>query len=437
MIDGGEIPLPDTAHCCPIKARKVTRAAIENGHVGPAVSRAGLKNGRDFTPRIPAAEETLLTRRASDIAPANVSWLWQDRFPHRRLSVLTGPPGLGKSQIATFLAATVTTGRDWPDGSPCSAKGFVIILSAEDDIADTIVPRLRAAGADCDKVEIVMAVNVQPKGGRAQKRNFDLTRDLEQLEILCAKYDATLVIIDPISAYCGKGSDSHNNTDVRGLLAPLAALAANCGTAVVAITHDRKGGGSASERTMGSIAFIAAPRAVWAVTPEVSEAGEPTARNVLTMIKSNLSRNPGGLAYEIEERRISSDTEPNGITTSRIKWHSGVITKTADQLYAASAGPAKQREAPAFPQAAKVLRDLLANGPRPVKEIEADAKAAGFSSMTIRRAREKIGIRCRKIGFSPAVWHWELPTQSPEDAEDDHLAETRVGVSTFEDAQFP
>jgi AAA domain len=91
-----------------------------------------------------AAGESLVAKRASGVAPEAISWLWRNRFPHCRLSVLTGPPGFGKSQITAFLAAAVTTGRTWPDGSPCGVTGTVIVLSAEDDVADTIVPRLMA-----------------------------------------------------------------------------------------------------------------------------------------------------------------------------------------------------------------------------------------------------------------------------------------------------
>jgi hypothetical protein len=79
-----------------------------------------------------AGGESLVMKRASSVAPEAIPWLWRERFPHRRLSVLTGPPGLGKSQITAFLAATVTTDKSWPDGSSCVVSGPVIILSAED-----------------------------------------------------------------------------------------------------------------------------------------------------------------------------------------------------------------------------------------------------------------------------------------------------------------
>lgn len=344
-----------------------------------------------------AAEESLISKRASDVVPESISWLWRDRFPHRRLSVLTGPP--------------------------CGAKGSVIILSAEDDNVDTIVPRLTAAGADCSKVVLVEAVRVPVESGKAHERGFDLSKDVGKLEKLCLSENAVLLVIDPISAYFGKKSDSHNNTDVRGLLAPLAALAAKCRAAVVAVTHDRKSGGAAGERTLGSVAFLAAPRAVWAVTPETSDEGEPTGRNIFTRIKGNLGPDPGGLAYEIEPRRIGSESEPDGIGTSRIKWHDGAITKTADQLYAAaSEASPKKRDAPERDGAEDFLRGLLVSGRMQVSKIEAEAKAAGLAWATVRRAQANIGITPNRVGFGKdGIWYWQLSSQSPIDAIDAHL----------------
>ena len=148
------------------RSTKASRRTGSNGQVQGAKAPAG---------------ESLVMKRASSVAPEAIPWLWRERFPHRRLSVLTGPPGLGKSQITAFLAATVTTDKSWPDGSSCVVSGPVIILSAEDDPADTIVPRLMAAGADLDKVIIVEAIRAAPEGGNATERCFDLSRDIDHL----------------------------------------------------------------------------------------------------------------------------------------------------------------------------------------------------------------------------------------------------------------
>jgi len=129
---------------------------------------------------------------------------------------------LGKSQITCAIAAAITNGGPWPNNEGHATQGSVLMLSAEDDVADTIRPRLEAAGADVSRVHMLEAVRTN-EGGR---RGLDLSRDIAQLEKALAQVpDTQAIIIDPLSAYMGK-IDSHRATDVRfGVLAPLQDLA--------------------------------------------------------------------------------------------------------------------------------------------------------------------------------------------------------------------
>ena len=154
-----------------------------------------------------------------------------------------------------FIAATITMGGQWPCGEGQSPKGSVVILSAEDGIADTIKPRLRAVGADEGSVHIIKAVT---EGG--DRRSFNLQRDLLLLEALVDRIkDVLLVIIDPVSSYLGE-TDSHKNADVRGVLEPLGEFAERKGVAVLSVTHFSKAGANTStkalHRFIGSIAFV-------------------------------------------------------------------------------------------------------------------------------------------------------------------------------------
>jgi putative DNA primase/helicase len=153
------------------------------------------------------------------------------------LCLIAGPPGLGKSQVTTDIAATVSRGGTWCTGEKCEA-GDVLILSAEDDPSDTIRPRLEACGANLDRVHIIEAVHMLSV---KRDRPFYLKQDVETLaEKLTTSPDVKLVIIDPISAYLG-GVNSHKNVEVRSVLAPLVKLAADHGVAVVCVTHLNKG----------------------------------------------------------------------------------------------------------------------------------------------------------------------------------------------------
>jgi hypothetical protein len=84
----------------------------------------------------------LILRCAKDIKPEQIEWLWEGRLARGKHTAIAGEPGLGKSQAGIDIAATITRGKAWPNGEGTASKGRVVILSAEDDAADTIVPRL-------------------------------------------------------------------------------------------------------------------------------------------------------------------------------------------------------------------------------------------------------------------------------------------------------
>jgi putative DNA primase/helicase len=212
--------------------------------------------------------------QANDIEMVPVVWMWPGRMALGKLSLIAGEPGLGKSQMTAALAAAVTIGGRWPCSNERAPLGSVVIFSAEDDDAgDTIVPRLKSAGADLRRIQIVSAVKDRSDRGAAIERSFSLQVDLHLLEMAIQNLgDVRLIIIDPITSYLGK-VDSHKNAEIRGVLEPVAHMAARHGAAVVGITHFSKGGGtSAINRFIGSIGFIAAARAAFVVTADPGSA---------------------------------------------------------------------------------------------------------------------------------------------------------------------
>src|SRR5829696_653706 len=113
----------------------------------------------------------LIAQRAADVAPEPIQWLWPGRVAIGKQTIIAGEAGLGKSQIVSATAAAITTGGDWPCGEGRAPLGNVIILSAEDGVADTIVPRLIAAGADLERVFLVTAVRTIDGNGRTLPRS--------------------------------------------------------------------------------------------------------------------------------------------------------------------------------------------------------------------------------------------------------------------------
>ena len=164
---------------------------IEDNAAEWHVSDGGLPADRSRVP-------TFISRRASEIEPERVEWLWPARIARGKHTCIAGEPGTGKSQLSIAIAAAITIGGEWPCGEGRAPLGSVIILSAEDGPADTIVPRLIAAGASRDRVHIVSAVPTENGKGR---RGFNLHADLDRLEQKIAEVgDVALVVIDPISS---------------------------------------------------------------------------------------------------------------------------------------------------------------------------------------------------------------------------------------------
>ncbi len=353
-----------------------------------------------------------VVRRLADVEAKPIRWLWQGRFARGKASFLAGHPGLGKSQVTISLAAVVSTGGCWPvDGSPCET-GSVVFLSAEDDPADTIRPRLEAAGADIHRCYVLEAARAGYDGrGEMVSRPFSLETDLPQLEALLDHIgDVALVVIDPISAYLGD-TDSHRNSDVRALLAPLSQLAARQEVAVVCVTHLSKAGGAdALLRVVGSIGFAAAPRAAYLVAKDA----ERPERRLFLPLKNNLVKGGAGLAF-----RVAGHDLPGGIETSRVLWEGQPVTVTADEALATA-----DEDRSALNDAKEFLATLLADGPVPTEQVRAEAKGAGYSWRTIQRAKKALGAEAIKEGMAGG-WVWRLPPKNatpPEECQGKMLA---------------
>src|ERR687890_334782 len=204
----------------------------------------------------------------SEVEPEQVEWLWPGRLPLGKLSVLDGDPGLGKSVLTLDVAARVSAGLELPDGQRCEPAG-VVLLSAEDGLADTVRPRLDAAGADTQRV---VALSSVPDG--KTERSLSIPEDLPALERAIRRVEASLVVVDPVMAFLSGNTNSHKDQDVRRALAPLAKLAERTGAAILIVRHlNKASGGETTHRGGGSIGIIGAARSglVVAEDPEDPE----------------------------------------------------------------------------------------------------------------------------------------------------------------------
>ncbi len=386
----------------------------------PSAAGKNATAGKDTPSRDYARSVELI--RASDVKPEAIAWIWKGWLAEGKLHVLGGAPGTGKTTISMALAATVTTGGIWPDGSKAPV-GNVVIWSGEDDPKDTLTPRLLLSGADTCRVYFISGVQ---QGG--EHHTFDPSRDMEPLRQKLAEIgNVRLLIVDPIvSAIAG---DSHKNAEVRRGLQPLVDLAASMRCALLGVTHFSKGTGGREpvERLTGSLAFGALARVVLVAAKQQEEGQDGRTVRLLCRAKSNIGPDAGGFEYDLHQSELK--THP-GIFASSVLW-GNAVDGTARELLAEADATDDDGDGRTLSEAKKFLIDLLTDGPLRAGEIFKDADQAGHTKRSIQRAASALKVDKRKDGMKGG-WFWRLPPKvpnSPEGAKQNYLAPSTPSVA--------
>ncbi|MEZ4522468.1 MAG: AAA family ATPase [Thermomicrobiales bacterium] len=155
----------------------------------------------------------------SEVESRPISWLWDRWLARGKIHLLGGHAGEGKSLLTAAIAAQMSSGSELPDGKGVSPVRTLFLL-AEDDVADTVKPRLELHAARMESIFFIEAVREIDR----PKAIFSLRRHLQLLEEAIREYGIDVLIIDPLSAFL-QGSE-RNSEEVRDLLTPLADLAA-------------------------------------------------------------------------------------------------------------------------------------------------------------------------------------------------------------------
>jgi hypothetical protein len=350
----------------------------------------------------------------STVMPRATKWMWFGHLARGALELMAGTPEIGKSQIQCQYIACATTGRNWPNNAPGIEPCRVIMLTAEDTTDSTLVPRLRAAGADLRLVEELKTI-------RRNDRNeaFLLGEDLGKLEQIIHDFgDVGLVTVDPITAYMGhsKHFDSHRTTDVRSQLMPLKELAERTNIAFSAVTHPPKNAGPrALDHFIGSQAFIAAARIGHLCVPEMEEGPNggkrETGRRFYTNPKINIAARQTTLIYQVAVIPTGDRDEETGeaINAPVIQW-AGQADITADEALAAT----KPTKGKGGLTAQDFLADYLAGGPQLQTAVIERGAERGFTERQLRHAKAKLSVVSFKKGFDNGAWFWALPEHVPQ-----------------------
>ncbi len=191
------------------------------------------------------------------------------------------------------------------------------------------------------------------------------------------------MIIDPLVAYLGAGVDIHRANETRAVMSQLARLAEKFNVAIIAVRHLTKGGMSkAIYRGLGSIDFTAACRSVLLAGCD----SENPQNRALVHIKSNLAPAGPAIGYELRDGGF---------------YWTGESTLTAVQILATESST----EISELDEAMTFLKDMLADGEVPAKDIYQAAQDAGVAKRTLERAKAKLQAKSRRIGDT---WFWYL-----------------------------
>ncbi len=345
-------------------------------------------------PQKKKAEQGVVLLKASELKPTPIDWIWDGWIAGGKFHLLGGVAGTGKTTISLALASSITNGGRFPDNTK-SPSGNVVVWTGEDDIADTLTPRLMAMGANLDKVHFVQGV-IDEDG----EQPFNPSTDMPILQQAIAKIgNVRLLIIDPIVSVV-KG-DSHKNAEVRKDLTPLIQMAESMGFAIIGITHFSKGtsGREPIERITGSLAFGAVARVVLVASKSKGDDGNDV--RIFLRAKSNIGADNGGFEYLLEQA-----TTEDGINTSRVTWGEAIEGSARELLVDAEV----DSDGGSMADCMRFLSSILSDGEVSASEVKKDCIGAGYSVSTMNRAKKNLGIEAKKIGIGKgSYWVWALP----------------------------
>jgi len=366
-----------------------SRDCIECRDIGRSIE--SLADDAELLKDTPAQETEAIHKleviKLANVTKTKLTFLLPDRIPENKITMIYGRGGVGKSTLTLYLAAMVSSNKGcWMNGLGLAPTGQVLIMTSEDDASDTIIPRLEAAGANIDNIDLIVTeVKDKERGGvrgAAYIRAVDLAYDMVKLRNTILTYEnPKLLILDPLTAFLGR-ADDHKNSAMRAILGPLAKMAAELKVTIIGINHMNKTPSQdIQDKQVGSVAFDAQARSCWVVAKGPGTETDPELRYFLP-VKHNLAANMDGLGLEF---KLSPDKDDPNVAT--VNWLEGPAKITAQDL---GVQATSKEDKSALTTAKTWLLEVLGRGPQTSKDLFAAANNAGIARSTLKRARGRI-----------------------------------------------
>lgn len=372
-------------------------SAAENARGSSALPRADLALVDRFVGATSDKQRLRITC-AKDVQPAAVRWLWPNWLPYGKLAAFDGAPGIGKSTIAIDLIARATRGGPMPGESETFEPICVMIAGVEDGWADTVRPRLDAAGANLERVFFVDAATNGSQG-------VTVPDDVIELAKRANERNAKWLHIDAIMGTLAQGVNAYSDHEVRRALGPVKDFAEQQDVLVTFIRHPRKAGGTGMNAGGGSVAFGALARVQLFAGFDPSDENEDLnlRRRVLASAKNNLGRTPSARTFAIVDAQNGAGRidwgETSGLSADQLAAPPVIATPSRPRAKVL-AGPTREEQ---------FLENLLGSGQRvPATELKAAARAKGLAWRTVERAAVNVGVAKQRAGFQGGS-EWFLP----------------------------
>lgn len=339
--------------------------------------------------------------KASEVKAKPINWLWKDRIAKGKITIFAGEGGIGKSTLLLYISSLVSRGGTFPVDKNVFQEGNVVILSAEDDEADTLVPRLMASNANLNNVFFLRGTKEYDIHQNEYLSYVSLDKDIDKIDKAIARIgNVSLLIIDPISAYLGEIND-HNNSEVRCMLSKLNSIVEKHNCALIINTHLSKGNGSvkanASSRVIGSVAYVNASRATYLISRDPDD---PKNRRLFVPVKNNIADDCTGFAYKINVCDIG-----NELKSTCIEFFDEIIDDTANEIMDDNAAENKA----AKQEAVDFLESFLLTGCKTYSEITKAAKERMIALITLKRAKDELKVVVEPSPTDRRKTIWYLP----------------------------
>lgn len=336
---------------------------------------------------VPKITDGLVT--LADATERKLRWLWPGRLPLGHLVIIDGDPGAGKSTVVQDWAARASSATQWPDGQPIPKPANTLLMTAEEGISDTILPRFRIAGGDLSRFTVLNHIPTE-----SGPRLPSIPADLDYIEQVIAQRQITILILDVLNAFLGDSIDTKSDAKMRRALYHLFTLAQRRQIVVIALRHLKKDPNekNALYRGGGSIAITGQARAVYLAAQDPANPG----RRILAATKNSNAALPKSLAYV-----FINDPETE---CAIVDWV-GEDTRSVYDLLDVQADLDEIEEQDST---AQWIQDYLfaAGGEAPFSAILADSRKHGIAKATLQRARRRAGASYRRAGWQQgSVWN--------------------------------